>query len=163
MLCQKCGKNQANVFYKQMINGEYKEMAICGECAKDFDSPIKIMNEDFNIFGNLFKKPVSANELNPPVVCNLCGSTIKDIMKCGKAGCAKCYDTFRNELSNTILHIHGKTNHTGRAPHEYKIKNEKINKVNSLKAQLKDAIEKQEFETAAKLRDEINDMELGGS
>lgn len=150
MLCQKCGKNQANVLYKQMINGEYKEISLCSECAKDLEMPF-----------NLFKKPTHMNELNTSKVCNLCGSTIRDIMQNGKAGCPKCYDIFRNELSNTIAHIHGMTAHTGRAPHQHKMKNMKRIKINNLKSQLKEAIAKQEFESAAKLRDEINLMEQG--
>jgi Uncharacterized protein with conserved CXXC pairs len=47
-------------------------------------------------------------------VCNLCGSTIKDITKSGKVGCARCYDTFRNELLVTIANIHGNIKHRGR-------------------------------------------------
>jgi len=142
MLCQKCGKNQANVFYKQMINGEYKEMSLCAECANELESPL-------NIFGN--------NKLNTNAqkVCDLCGSTLRDIARSGKAGCSKCYDTFRNELNNTIAHIHGKMNHVGRVP--------KGNKLYMLKAQLKNAVEKQEFETAAKLRDEIISYEQEGN
>jgi Uncharacterized protein with conserved CXXC pairs len=103
MLCQKCGENQANVFYKQMINGDYKEMALCGSCANELQSPLKI-------FGN------NKSNINVQKVCNLCGSTIRDIAQSGKAGCSRCYDTFRDELSNTIARIHGKVNHVGRSP-----------------------------------------------
>ena len=48
--------------------------------------------------------------------CDLCGYTFSDIIRSGKAGCARCYDTFRDEFANTILQIHGKINHVGRKP-----------------------------------------------
>ena len=34
MLCQNCGKNEANIKYTQVINGVKKEIALCEDCAK---------------------------------------------------------------------------------------------------------------------------------
>ena len=34
MLCQNCGKNEANIRYTQIINGVKKEVALCSNCAK---------------------------------------------------------------------------------------------------------------------------------
>ena len=91
---------------------------------------------------------------NPSVtkVCTLCRSTINDILRSGKTGCAKCYEVFQNELDQIIKSIHGNVTHTGRTPGE-------IGKINSLKKQLKEAVSLQKFEKAAVLRDEINRLE----
>ena len=32
MVCQNCGKNEANVKYTQIVNGVKKEMVLCEEC-----------------------------------------------------------------------------------------------------------------------------------
>ena len=34
MVCQNCGKNEANVKYTQIVNGVKKEMVLCEECAE---------------------------------------------------------------------------------------------------------------------------------
>ena len=54
--------------------------------------------------------------INKTKVCDLCGSTFNDIVRSGKAGCARCYDTFRDEFAVMILQIQGKINHVGRKP-----------------------------------------------
>ena len=91
---------------------------------------------------------------NPAVtkVCTLCGATVNDIIRTGKIGCAKCYEIFQNELDQIIKSIHGNVTHTGRAPGE-------LGKMNTLKKELKEAINLQEFEKAAVLRDKIKNLE----
>ena len=88
-------------------------------------------------------------------------------------GCAQCYDTFRDELVPTIRRIHGNTTHCGKKSTQWRnnLQNRKIAKVqkkeltttnsklDNLKKQLQEAIQAQEFEQAAKLRDEIKGME----
>ena len=163
MLCPRCGKNQVSVYFKQNINGVIKETALCGECANEINIPAEpFIPNDFNIFKGFIKKPSYSSESGAVKICTLCGSTINDIMQHGKTGCAKCYDTFKNELENIIVKIHGKTSHVGRAPKEYKEKNARVNKIGALKNKLKEAVENQEFEKAAELRDEINRCETGG-
>ena len=92
------------------------------------------------------------NNPNITKVCTLCGSTLNDIIRTGKIGCAKCYEIFQSDLDQVIKSIHGNVTHTGRAPGE-------IGKINTLKKQLKETIRLQEFEKAAELRDEIKRLE----
>lgn len=137
MLCQKCLKNQANYYYKQTINGVTKEIALCSDCAAkesgDNNSLWKKINDEFitspfessffgngfpgsNLFGSLFTSALPGHESHEEKKCPLCASTFRDIKRMGKAGCAKCYETFAEELTPTIRSIHGKASHTGRRP-----------------------------------------------
>ena len=70
-----------------------------------------------------------------------------------------CYETFENELRPTLRSIHGTQTHTGRAPHGISGKNEKKRKLESLRTSLENAIAHEEFEEAARLRDEIRELE----
>ena len=58
MKCQNCGKNNANVRYTQIINGEKKEFILCEECAEKLGINSKIhfdMNMNFgSILGDFF-------------------------------------------------------------------------------------------------------------
>ena len=96
------------------------------------------------------------------------GSTLNDIKRTGKVGCADCYDTFFSELMPTIRNIHGNTEHKGKRPNviEYTVNEDKKDqtesaedKLSALRAELKKAIEDENFERAAQLRDEIKELE----
>lgn len=161
MLCTNCKKNQATLYYKQNINGKVTQTALCPECAKKLGagSIIDKMFDGFSLnpFAGFFgiEQPVSHRSVGAGKRCPLCGSAFEDIVESGKLGCAKCYETFAGELAPTISNIHGKAEHNGRAPKNLKAKNEKRNKLRELKTELKKAVDEQDFEHAAALRDAI--------
>ena len=168
MMCQNCGKNEAVFHYKSNINGEVTEQHLCSECASalGYDNMSVFKPHDFfgsmlsDIFGTSLPQPGS---LVPRGVlaCPLCGSTARDIQNTGKVGCAQCYDVFSDLLTPYVRRIHGNARHSGKIPesagHELKTKRE----IASLKSQLAEAIENQEFEKAAELRDSIKALEEG--
>lgn len=121
MLCQKCKVNQANVFYKQTVNGKTTQLALCEDCAAasgiDFGFGNSFMPGLFgSVFGALSDGFGYARECEPEKRCPLCGSAFGDITRGGKVGCAKCYETFAPELSGTLEGIHGNVKHIGRRP-----------------------------------------------
>jgi protein-arginine kinase activator protein McsA len=88
-----------------------------------------------------------------------------DIVNNGKLGCADCYTTFYDKLLPSLQRIHGKTRHEGKVPliRNASVETPKVDKIEILSEELKKAIENQEFEKAAELRDEINKMKEGGN
>ncbi|MCI8331848.1 MAG: hypothetical protein HFE78_03390 [Clostridiales bacterium] len=142
--------------YKQTVNGVSEQMALCSECANQM-SIGGLFDDDFNFFGSLFK----GNSTLPTEekVCTLCGSTFDQIARDGKVGCAKCYEIFEDRLRPSIERLHGRTKHVGRTPKGSAQRDEKQEKIKELKEQLAKAIEKENFEEAAKLRDEIRGLE----
>ncbi|MBQ3284354.1 MAG: UvrB/UvrC motif-containing protein [Ruminococcus sp.] len=166
MLCQHCKKHEATTVVKTMINGKYAEYRLCPECAHElgYDSMFTDFTSDFGgLFSSFFSNALPA--ISGATHCDTCGSTINDIRRTGKVGCADCYDTFFSELMPTIRSVHGNTEHKGKRPGaiEYTVNEEEEgsaeNKIESLRAELKKAIENENFERAAQLRDEIKEME----
>lgn len=169
MLCQHCKKNEATTVVKTMINGEYAEYRLCHECAHElgYDSIFPDFSADFGgLLSSFFSNALPA--ISGAAHCNTCGSTLNDIKRTGKVGCADCYDTFFSELMPTIRNIHGNTEHKGKRPNaiEYTVNDDNNNKAESaedklsaLRAELKKAIEDENFERAAQLRDEIKELE----
>lgn len=166
MKCQKCQKNEANTHIKKVVNGEYTEYMLCSECAHamGYDNVFSLEMPD--MFGGLLQSffggalPARSGASRCPV----CGSTYGDITNTGKVGCANCYDAFFEELLPSIKRIHGNTKHCGKAPDsieytEVKTKAELMDETAKLKEQLKKAIEEQNFELAATLRDKIKEKE----
>ena len=185
MLCENCGKKEANVRYEENINGRVRTLNLCEECSKklgigniDFNMPI-----DFSSFFGEFLEDFSEPDFMPllnsmkSLKCNTCGYTFDDIINSGKLGCSDCYDVFSDRLDPIIKKIQGANRHVGRIGkvidnkideklNKKEIKetkttenNKNENKLEELQEKLKEAIKDERYEDAAKLRDEIKKLE----
>ncbi len=170
MICERCKKNTATVFYQENINGEARSFSLCSECAASMQKSGEISGGfpfgnmgglHDQLFGGLFGKVESPTKTRK--TCALCGSTFDDFRKDGKTGCPECYKTFGDELKGTIRSIHGNVNHIGRAPAKFRKNQEKANELKTLKTQLAAAITEENFELAATLRDKIRALESGAN
>lgn len=163
MLCERCHKKEASVFYEETVNGTSRSLSLCPSCAEEMQKTGELSMDTFfslpyeGLFGGLFGHTEVPRRTEK--ACPLCGSTLRQFAKDGKTGCPECYRTFKNELGDTVRSIHGSTKHIGRAPQKFKQLKDDENRLLTLKAQMKEAIEKENFELAAKLRDEIRTLE----
>lgn len=170
MLCDKCKKNEAKIYYTEIINGEKKEQHLCEECATEYTSfqmGTPFMNQELTlgsllstILGNYYNNnPHEQEQTEKEPHCDGCGMSYSEFMKEGRFGCEKCYDSFQKILEKSIKSIQGSDTHTGKKPKGFETKTEKLVKelpeIDKLSIRLQDAIEKEEFEEAAKLRDRI--------
>jgi protein arginine kinase activator len=170
MKCQKCGNKTADTHIKKVVNGEFVEYNLCSDCAKElgYSNMFESFAEEFaggfgTMLGSIFANALPAR--SQATRCEVCGTGYADIARTGMMGCANCYSIFADQLMPTIRRVHGNTTHCGK--HSVFAKKEKTfeqekpveNPVDELKAQLKIAIENQEFEKAAELRDKIKEME----
>lgn len=162
MMCERCGKNQANTHVKRVINGQVYEARLCSECAAQmgFASLAGTLNLG-SLLGSTFTNAINGNAsaINNQPTCPVCGATFNDITETGLVGCAKCYEVFYDRLLPSLQRIHGKTNHVGKLPGCAGEKAKVQSKLDELKNQLAKAIEQQEYEKAAEIRDEIKEIE----
>ena len=157
MMCEKCGINPAAVTLTQVINGKKTVKKLCVSCANE-NNVYKDLNMDLgfsSLFSSFFNEGERAADADEK--CPLCGMTKGEFLKNGKPGCASCYETFASSMMPLLKKIHSTNTHTGKVPG--KSGNASESRIDLLKAQLKEAIEKEEYEKAAKLRDEIKEME----
>lgn len=168
MLCEQCKKRTATVFYNENINGVTRTLSLCGECAAklrekgdiheitsmigSFADPFSNLHDD--LFGGFFGIPLQ-KAISAQKKCQSCGVTYAEITKYGKVGCPACYTAFREELMPTLRSIHGTTTHTGNVPSRHRAKQERTERLKVLKKQLHEAVQKEDYEEAATLRDEI--------
>ena len=164
MLCQNCGKYEAITHVKRIVNGESAEAHLCSDCAKALG-----YNDVFGGFGNtfgdllgsFFGEPQVSAISSRTIRCEKCGNTFNDIVNSGKIGCADCYTTFYDKLLPSLQRIHGKTRHEGKNPTIIKAEVTNVNPIEDLEEQLRIAIDEQNFEKAAQLRDKINELKEG--
>lgn len=176
MLCQSCGKNQATTYYKENINGQVRELHLCPECAA------KLTGGSAPHFGSFFSDPFASNafSLFEPTFsgdpfwsgmqaigggrrCPTCGMTESELRRSGRAGCADCYSSFRDILLPYIKKLHGAAAHVGQAPAAVTEAGAEskpaVDPIEDLKSKLQEAIKTENYEEAARLRDEIKRRE----
>ena len=151
MLCEKCGKNNASVLYTQIVNGKKSSINLCSACASG--------ESIFDNFGSLLS--FGSRTESRQSTCPVCGMTLAEFTRKGRMGCGKCYDTFRAQAKSMLQKIHGTSVHTEvktEAPAP-EIKKEEKSELDILKDKLKEAINSEKYEEAAKIRDEIRAKE----
>ncbi len=167
MLCDVCGKNPATVHLTEIIDEQMNELHLCEECAREKSVE---MEQQFGLSDLLagmaeFAKP-KEEEVAVAVKCPNCGLTYGDFKKIGRLGCGDCYNAFRKYLAPLLKRIHGSSQHIGKSPSRMtKVVKKKTAvaaqdlSVQDLRQKLVRAIETEEFEQAAKIRDQIKEME----
>ena len=171
MLCEKCKKRTATVFYNENLNGKTRSYSLCGECAAklhekgdigDITSMFGSFADPFcdlhdNLFGGFF-----GMGMQPTIngkKCSDCGSSFARIRQSGRLGCPTCYRVFAEELAATLHTVHGSTIHTGSVPARHRARRAKEERLKTLRRQLQESINNENFEKAAALRDEIKNLE----
>ncbi len=174
MLCQKCKEKNASFHYTQNNNGHITEMHLCHECAKKSGliedsnkiwSPFGFAEESSmldGLLGGIFSTP-SKSKFIETSVCPFCGMRLGEFTHNGKAGCAKCYTTFKNAVFPSIQKLHGNTKHAGKIPFGRTVKKTKEEKRAELEQLLKKAVAEQEYEKAAEYRDKIKELDAGST
>ena len=82
------------------------------------------------------------------MVCESCGITHQEFKKEGRLGCEACYHVFRPILDHLLDGMHAGTKHLGKIPW-IRLKNKSRKSVGTLKKELKQAVEKEDYEEAA--------------
>ena len=161
MKCQICGIREATTHIKQNFNGQISEQHLCAACAHETDSGLSLPDVFQSLLGVFPQSLPAAQERRR---CPKCALSFADIAKIGKVGCADCYRTFYDQLAPTIQRIHGRVLHTQtQQSAAADTEDTTEDKITKRKAELQEAIQSQNFERAAELRDEIRDIEGGVS
>lgn len=161
MLCDVCGKNNATVHLTEIVDEQMAELHLCEGCAKQKSEQ---MEQQFGLSDLLagmaeFVKPAQEKE-DAFLKCKRCGLTYVDFKKIGRLGCSECYNTFRKYLIPLLKRIHGSSQHFGKSPsRQGKAAVKKGADLESLRSKLQTAIETEAFEEAARLRDQIRELE----
>ncbi|MCF7936609.1 MAG: UvrB/UvrC motif-containing protein [Synergistales bacterium] len=173
MKCERCGQHEAEVHIKQIVNGKVEEHHLCLACAREAGLPAglgaKALELDLGgLLNTLWKdllqdqsgpKLLSGGEEGEPPVCAECGHTLEEFKKTGKLGCPACYDGFREILQPLLRKIHGADFHRGLAPCASGWMESLEQRHGVLREELQEAVDREEYEQAARLRDEIRALE----
>ena len=164
MLCDIFGKNPATVHLTEIVDDSMKELHLCKECARKKSQD---MEQNFglsDLLGGMadLSKPEKDKEASL-VKCSNCGLTYADFKKIGRLGCGECYNAFKKFLAPLLKRIHGSSQHVGKTPTKSAKGLKKKIDIQELRNKLQRAIEQEQFEEAARLRDQIKELEQKAS
>lgn len=141
------------------IQGEkMQKVDLCEECAKQ-----KGVNDPAGFsLADLLLGLGASQELDQGVggielKCPKCGFTQVDFKKAGRLGCSECYVTFAEGLEGLLKSMHKGIRHSGKVPHSLQQSRDQAEKLKGLRKKLDKAVAEEDFELAARLRDEIKD------
>jgi len=162
MLCDDCRERDATVTLTYALKGEVSVTHLCQRCAAERglettgNTPLKNMIADYLPTVQQPSPLAQAESLQ----CTFCSMTLKDFRETGRLGCARCYATFEPSLRALLRRVHGNARHVGR---EYQAPPPELLEEGSLLSELRErlrrAVAQEEFETAARIRDQIRDLE----
>ncbi|HXB60135.1 MAG TPA: UvrB/UvrC motif-containing protein [Candidatus Acidoferrales bacterium] len=155
MQCSICKEKPATVHLTQIVGDKMQKLDLCEDCAKakGVNDPAGFALADL-MLGLGAAQEIEQAAGGTELKCSRCGFTQADFKKSGRLGCPECYKTFSEGLSGLLKTMHKGTRHVGKAPETMRI-SENADRLKTLQKKLEKAIESENFEEAAQLRDEI--------
>ena len=156
MLCARCQKNSATFVVKTIVDNQVTETPLCLGCAHDEGAT----NVPPALAGllSLMGAVTPAREKSVPARCPFCGLRWTEFRKTGFLGCASCYDAFAEPLKVLLKEMQGASKHAGKASsHAARSMAAKgrQDEAAALKRRLDEALRRENYEDAAKLRDQL--------
>lgn len=155
MLCCVCKEKTATVHLTEIKGEKIQKVDLCEACAKS-----KGVNDSNFALADLLLGLGASQEIDQSASgtelrCTHCGFTQADFKKSGRLGCPECYKTFVEGLDGLLKTMHKGTRHVGKVPEGMRRTRESADRLKSLQKKLTKAIEEEDFEQAALVRDEI--------
>lgn len=182
MLCGNCGKREVEVLVKQVVDNEVQDINLCRVCAEELGflsaqlPSITISFSLHEVDAPQRRKIVRLQskrdeEKYDGIVCPACGMAYREFRSGNILGCAECYQAFRFPLGARLQQIQGAESHwdgtsklfsdiavldpetiSAEEDREY-TNEERETGIRRLKEEIDDAVLREEYERAAKLRD----------
>jgi protein arginine kinase activator len=161
MVCDNCGSSDAVVHLTQIVNNQMSTHRLCEKCAAEKGLESAPEPANFPLTDFLAQMGKDAVETDPSgTKCSFCGLTFKDFRETGRLGCPHCYETYAPHLQRLLRRVHGGTQHVGKVylPPDPSA-SDLERRLEGLRRKLHRAVEAEDFERAAELRDEIRSLE----
>jgi len=163
MQCQNCQNRPAAIQLTQIVNNSVTTVHLCEQCAaeKGIETPASVAKYPLSDFlasmgqGAIGQLPPGDDQRQ----CTFCQASLQDFREVGRLGCPECYESFRVQLRDLLRRLHGSSQHVGEQYGTSSDMRRDQSSLRDLRKQLQKAIEAEQFELAAELRDQIRILE----
>ncbi|MEM1157281.1 MAG: UvrB/UvrC motif-containing protein [Verrucomicrobiota bacterium] len=153
MKCNFCKSQQATIFLSQIFKGEIIKLDLCEACARKLEVT-DVQGVAVNELIEKISQIQEANRHDAEQVCTKCGMSLEEMKKRGQFGCSECYDAFGGQTTSIISENQKGFLHTGKVPRGLQAQVLRYRR-QQLEQELQQAVESEDFEKAARLRDQL--------
>ncbi len=155
-ICELCKKRMASIHLTDIHNNVKRELHICETCAEDKGLLFKSNLALQQVIGSLESARREEPATEEQAACDICGITWAEFRRKGRLGCPNDYEVFRPSLESLLGDIHApETRHRGKSPAESPDRRSLRRELMACQQDLRRAIESEDYEQAASLRDQL--------
>lgn len=161
MVCDQCDERDAVVHLTQIVDGAVSQIHLCEKCSAErgIETPSSVPKHPLGDFLQAVQQQ-AAQMPGDAARCAYCGTSLRDFRASGRLGCAHCYGAFEHSLRELLRRVHGSTRHEGwRYESADPAMMQRDLTLQELRRKLEQAVQSEEFESAAALRDQIRGLE----
>ena len=158
MICQRCKKQQATIHLTEILQNEKRERHLCEDCAKEEGVAIKVQGNLQEVLSGMLEAHQAAGQ-EATLTCPDCGITYAEFRSQGRLGCPHDYEVFAEPLGEVLEKVHGAVEHVGKLPRRAGVAMTAQRQLMQLRRELREAIENERYEEAARLRDLIKEKD----
>jgi protein arginine kinase activator len=165
MQCDNCGDRPAAIHLTQIVDNSVTTVHLCEECAAEKGVQTGASVSKYPLADFLASVGKGAAAALPPGgedrACSFCHGTLGDFRETGRLGCPHCYESFSTHLRDLLRRIHGSSQHVGEVylTPAAGAEGDEDRVLLELREKLHRAVETEDFELAAELRDRIRVLE----
>ncbi len=161
MLCDSCKELDAVVHLTRIVDNAVTQLHLCEKCAAEKGVQTSLATPQHPL-GDILQavQQQAAASSEDAASCAFCGATARDFRATGRLGCPHCYDAMEKSLRELLRRLHGSSRHVG-SRYEVPVAHidAKPDSLYDLRDRLRRAVESEQFELAAELRDRIRVIE----
>ncbi len=160
MICQRCKKSASTIRFTEVVDGQVIERNLCSECL----SQIRREASGFSVNVPKPMRRVQSREPEPRDAaaqrhCEHCGTSLHHITETSSVGCASCYAAFGREIEAILEALHRGVAHRGKSLQSSGERLQRVEALQAKRALLRSVLKEENYEEAARLRDEIARIE----
>lgn len=161
MICNLCGAQEASIHLTEIVNNQMIEIHLCEACAQEKGTDFKTHFNLTDLLAGLADPDKTSKSVEKRFGgrCPECAMTYDEFGKSGRLGCAFCYEAFSKMLLPLIKRVQRSTVHVGKRPSRVNPETSRGRELQLLQERLAKSVQREEFEEAARLRDEIRQAE----
>jgi protein arginine kinase activator len=153
-MCEECNKRKSELEFVEIKEGKRIVRHLCGKCAEKLAIALPAKHK--------VEKAAAGNQESKALeelVCPTCGLSYAEFLRTAKLGCQDCFEAFGDRLNALLRNLHDSARYSGKPYEQDDSRTGMIKQKRELKEALNRAIQEENFEEAARLRDEIKALE----
>jgi protein arginine kinase activator len=158
MKCENCDEREATVHYTEIEGAEKKEIHLCEECYRQKAAPVQKVVDFAELLKGLLHGALKEHGAAAQAICPTCGISLAEFRASGRFGCPNDYQVFQEAIRPLLEKIQHSARHVGSVPSRAGTGLQRENELIRLRRALERAVQREEYEEAARLRDRIRTL-----